>query len=189
MLEVLEQKRPAVLAVCFFLAFDVANLVGQLVSELLLELDGISSKLADTLRELLGGHGVLVQLPAESSLVEGDLGVLLSSGGGQLGAQLAVQGLLGLLELLQKVGRDGQEVASSQLLNLADRAERGAHDNGLVAVLLVVVVDLGDRDDTGVLGSDVLLLGRGLVPVQNAADERRDQSDLRLGASNSLVNM
>lgn len=34
-----------------------------------------------------------------------------------------------------------------------------------LAVLLVVVEDLGDRDDSGVLGALVRLAGLGLVPV------------------------
>lgn len=49
-------------------------------------------------------------------------------------------------------------------------AEGGAHDNRLVAVLLVVVVDLGDRLDTRVFCA--LVGGAGLVllvPVENLA--------------------
>lgn len=168
------------------LIYEGLKNLSQLSSELLLELSGIGSKLADTLGQLLGGHGILVQLPAESSLVEGDLGVLLGGRGSELGAQLALKGLVRLVELVQEVGRDGQEVASGQLLNLANGAERGAHDDGLVAVLLVVVVDLGDRDDTGILSASVLLLVGSLVPVKDTADEGRDQSNLGLGASNSL---
>lgn len=163
--------------------------LSQLGSELLLELGGIGSKLADTLGQLLSGHGILVQLPAEGSLVEGDLGVLLGRRGSDLGAQLALEGLVRLLELLQEVGRDGQEIASGQLLNLANGTERGAHDDGLVAVLLVVVVDLGDGDNTGILSANVLLLVGGLVPVEDTADEGRDQSNLGLGASNSLYGL
>lgn len=168
------------------LKYEGLENLSQLSSELLLELGGISSKLADTIGQLLGGHGILVQLPAEGSLVEGDLGVLLGSRGSELGAQLALKGLVRLVELVQEVGRDGQEVASGQLLNLANGAEGGTHDDGLVTVLLVVVVDLGDRDDTGILSASVLLLVSGLVPVKDTADEGRDQSNLGLGASNSL---
>ena len=168
------------------LKYEGLKNLSQLGSELLLELSGIGSKLADTLGQLLGGHGILVQLPAEGSLVEGDLGVLLGSRSSELGAQLAFEGLVRIVELVQEVGRDGQEVASGQLLNLANGAEGGAHDDGLVAVLLVVVVDLGDGDDTGILSANVLPLVGGLVPVEDTADEGRDQSNLGLGASNSL---
>ena len=66
--------------------------------------------------------------------------------------------------------------------------ERGTHDDGLVSVLLVVVVDLADRLNTRILL--ILVGGSGLVllvPVQNTANEGRDESDTSLGASNSLT--
>ena len=44
--------------------------------------------------------------------------------------------------------RDCQVVAASKAQDLASVAERGTHHDGLVAKLLVVVVDLRDRDDT-----------------------------------------
>lgn len=48
--------------------------------------------------------------------------------------------------------------------------ERGAHHNGLVSVLLVVVVNLLHRLDTRVLLCRVVLASLGLVEVKNAAD-------------------
>ena len=66
--------------------------------------------------------------------------------------------------------------------------ERGTHDDGLVSVLLVVVVDLADRLNTRILL--ILVGGSGLVflvPVQNTANEGRDESDTSLGTSNSLA--
>ena len=69
-----------------------------------------------------------------------------------------------------------------------DVTERGTHDDGLVSVLLVVVVDLADRLNTRVLL--ILVGGSGLVllvPVQNTANEGRDESDTSLGTSNSLA--
>ena len=67
-------------------------------------------------------------------------------------------------------------------------AERGTHDDGLVSVLLVVVVDGADGLDARVLL--VLVSGSGLVllvPVQNTTNEGRDESDTSLGASHSLA--
>jgi hypothetical protein len=81
---------------------------------------------------------------------------------------------------------DGQVVAASELSDLADASERGSHDNGLVAVLLVVVEDGLDGRDTGVLLLGVLLLGAGLEPVKNAADEGGDEEGTGLGGSDSL---
>jgi hypothetical protein len=47
-------------------------------------------------------------------------------------------GLRGVLELLEKLGGDSEVVASGQRLDLANVSERSAHDDGVVAVLLVV---------------------------------------------------
>jgi len=66
--------------------------------------------------------------------------------------------------------------------------ERGTHDDGPVSVLLVVVVDLTNGLDARVIL--VLVSGSGLVlfvPVQNTADEGRDEGDISLGTSNSLA--
>lgn len=66
-------------------------------------------------------------------------------------------------------------------------AEGGSHDDGLVAVDLVVVVDLGDGNNSGVVGSLVVAIGLvGLVPVEDATDERRDEGDTGLSAGNGL---
>ena len=66
--------------------------------------------------------------------------------------------------------------------------ERGTHDDGPVSVLLVVVVDLADGLNTRVLF--ILVSGSGLVllvPVQNTADEGRDEGDAGLSTSDSLA--
>ena len=44
--------------------------------------------------------------------------------------------------------RDGEVVTSSEPKDLSSVPERGSHDDGVVAKLLVVVEDLGDRQDT-----------------------------------------
>lgn len=64
---------------------------------------------------------------------------------------------------------------------------RGTHDDGVVVVLLVVVEDLLDGLDSGVLVALVGLAGRLLEPVKDSADERRDKGDLGLSASDSLA--
>jgi hypothetical protein len=81
---------------------------------------------------------------------------------------------------------NGEVVAASELGDLADGAERSAHDNGLVAELLVVVEDAADRLDTGVLLLGVLLLGSSLVPVKDATNEGGDEESVRLSSGNSL---
>lgn len=64
--------------------------------------------------------------------------------------------------------------------------EASTHDDGLVTVLLVVVEDLLDADNTGVFVAFEVLSGSLLVPVQDAADEGGDKGDVRLGASDGL---
>ena len=85
-----------------------------------------------------------------------------------------------------KTYRDGQVVNTSKLSDLADVSERSAHDDGLVAELLVVVEDVLDGLDTGVLLLGEVLLGVGLVPVKDAADEGGDEEGTGLGGSDSL---
>ena len=82
--------------------------------------------------------------------------------------------------------RDGQVVAAGKLGDLARVAEGGAHDNGLVAKLLVVVKDALDRGDAGVLLLGVLLLVVGLVPVEDAADKGGDEEGVGLGGGDGL---
>lgn len=53
-------------------------------------------------------------------------------------------------------------------------------------MLLVVVEDLLDALDTGVLLLGVLLLGRGLVPVEDTANKGRNEVGTGLGSGNGL---
>jgi hypothetical protein len=86
----------------------------------------------------------------------------------------------------KKTYRDGEVIAASELGDLADVAERGTHDNGLVAELLVVVEDALDALHTGVLLLLVLLLVSGLEPVEDAADEGGDKEGTGLGSGDGL---
>lgn len=69
-----------------------------------------------------------------------------------------------------------------------DVSERSSHNNGLVTVSLVVVVNGTDGDNSGVLLSVVrssigLVL---LVPIQNSTDKGRDEGNTGLGAGDGL---
>lgn len=81
---------------------------------------------------------------------------------------------------------NGQVVAASELGDLANAPERSTHDNGVVVVLLVVVEDGANGLDTGVLLGGVFLLGRSLVPVEDAANEGRDEVGASLSGGNGL---
>ena len=48
-----------------------------------------------------------------------------------------------------------------------DVTERCAHDDGVVAMLLVIVEDAPDRLDTGIIVTFIVLPGSLLVPVEN----------------------
>jgi hypothetical protein len=160
--------------------------LGELFLEDALESDSISSELADTLSELLNSHLVLVEVEAEESLVF-DVRLLLDvQRRGLRSIKLLGDRLRGVEEVLEQVRRDGQVVTASELGDLASVSERGAHDNGVVTELLVVVEDLLDRLDTGVLLLGVLLLGGGLEPVKDTANEGGDEVSTSLSGTNGL---
>lgn len=162
------------------------NLSLDLLGKKLLEGNGISSELGDTLTELLNTHSLLVEVETELSLVVEVLALLDLKAGGTSGVELLGHGLGGVVEVLQEVGGDGQVVTTSQLSDLADVTERGTHDNGVVAELLVVVVDVLDGLDTGVLLGGVVALVGSLEPVKNATNEGRDEVGTGLGGGNGL---
>lgn len=75
-------------------------------------------------------------------------------------------------EITASTYRNCKIVTSSQLCDLPDASERSTHDNGLVAMFLVVVEDLLDALDTWVFLLAVVLFGGCLVPIENAANKR-----------------
>lgn len=93
---------------------------------------------SDTLVELVESHLVLEHGPSELGLVvkERDLLHLLAVDLG--GVELLGDGLGRVLELFEELGGNGEVVASGQLGDFTNVSERSTHDDGLVAVLLVV---------------------------------------------------
>lgn len=76
----------------------------NLLLENVLEGNGVSRELGDTLAELLDGHLLLVEVEAEGGLVV-DVGLLLDVEAGSVGSiELLGDGLLGVVEILKKVG-------------------------------------------------------------------------------------
>ena len=154
------------------------------LSDDLFELNDIRRKLPNAISELVGRHGVLVEHPAESLFVEIDF---FDVGAHRLsGIQLASKRCGGVLEILEKVGADRQQVATSEFRDLADVSEAGAHHLRLVAELFVVVVDFLDGLDTGILRADVFFAGGGFVVIVNAANEGRDEACIGLRAGDGL---
>mmetsp|Transcript_55277 Transcript_55277/g.131288 ORF Transcript_55277/g.131288 Transcript_55277/m.131288 type:complete len:336 (-) Transcript_55277:8-1015(-) len=167
----------------------VKSLILPAASELgahdVLDLDEVLGEVADAFRELLGRHCVLVHLPPEGVLVAGDLRDVHLHGLLRVKTQRDIGGHAVHLE--EQLRRDREAVAPREREDLPRGAERRPHDNGRVAVLLVVVVDLLDGEHAGVLLVGVLLLVRSLVPVEDTADEGRDEGRLRLGTCHRLV--
>src|SRR5690606_26302362 len=89
--------------------------------------------------------------------------------------QLALDRAGGLVQLLQQVRGDGQAVAAGQGQHLVHRAERGAHDDGGGTALLELLVHAADELHARVLVDGRRDLAARLVPVEDAADEGRDQ--------------
>lgn len=87
---------------------------------------------------------------------------------------------------LVKAYGDCEVVAAGKLGDLTNVTERGTHDNGVVAKLLVVVEDGLDGLDTRVLLLGVLLLVVGLVPVKDTTDEGGDEESTGLGGGDGL---
>ena len=143
------------------------HLSTELLPEHLLAGISVLGETSDTLVELVESHGVVEQGPSERSLVvdKGDLLHLVL--GSRSSIELLGDLLAGVLELLKELGSNGEVVATGELGDFAHVSERSTHDNGVVAVLLVVVEDLLDRLDSWVSLGSVGLSGRLLVPVEN----------------------
>ena len=82
--------------------------------------------------------------------------------------------------------RNSQVITSGQLRDFANISEASSHHNGLVPELLVVIEDLLNALDTRVFLRAIVLLVRCLVPVQDAANERRDEESASLSCGNGL---
>jgi hypothetical protein len=110
--------------------------------------------------------------------------------------QLLRHRLSRVLQLLKERRADREEVDTGKGLDLANVTEGGTHDDGLVAVLLVVVEDALDRLDTRVLLADIvrarLVL---LVPVEDLEEswrlviqfQRRDSTRLLTRSKNGEI--
>ena len=112
----------------------------ELLLEDVLEGDSVSSELADTLAELVNGHGVLVEVEAEESLVVEVLLLLNVELGGSGSVELLGNCVLAVVQLLEEVGLnrcqgptilnrvlstygDCEVVAASKLSDLANVSE------------------------------------------------------------------
>lgn len=149
------------------------------------ELHNIGCKVSDSLSELFGCHRIFIDHPTERLLVHVDFGNIHRRRFGRV--ELLGDGIGRAGKFIQQRGRNGQTVATGQLADLIRIAERCAHDDRVVPVFLVVVVNVRYRNNAGVFFGfepvDALVL---LVPVQNATNERTDQRAAGFGTRNCL---
>lgn len=160
-----------------------------------LELFDIGRKSTNPCRKLFGRHGVHAHHHSEFCLVDIDLGNVHRDGFG--GVQEFCDGCCCLLdrlvlEFLDEFGRNRKSVAAGQLNDFVDVSKGGTHDNGVVSVFFVVVVDFRHRDHTGIgcrLESwKVFVFGQFFffVVIHDASDKGRNKGDAHLGAGNGL---
>lgn len=128
---------------------------------------------------------VFVHHPAESCFVHCDL---LDFGVARgFGRKFHFDFLVRGVEFLEKSRADGEQVAAGQFTDLPSVSERRAHDDGFEVELLVVVVNTCDRHDSGISCADILNARVVLlIPVEDSAHERRDQSYTSFGARDGL---
>lgn len=109
----------------------------ELLDQHLLQTSAVLGETSDTLVELVKRHNIFEKGPSELGLVVevGSLGDGLASG---RSVELLGEVVLRLVELIEELGGDGEEVATGKSGNFASVSERSTHDDGLVAVLLVV---------------------------------------------------
>ena len=149
------------------------------------KLDDILSESTDSSGKLFGGHRIFIHHPAESLFVHIDLWNVHTSGGGSVKLLFDLVGAFA--ELVKKSRGDCQSVASAQVGDFSCVAEGRSHNDGVVSVLLVVVVDFGDRNHARVFGGreriNTLVL---LVPVIDTPDEWGNKGCSGFGAGNGL---
>jgi len=82
--------------------------------------------------------------------------------------------------------RDCEVVTASQFCNLSNISKASPHNDCLVSVLLIVIEDGLHAPNTRVVLRGVVLLCRSFVPVQDTANEGRDQEGARFGSGDCL---
>mmetsp|Transcript_8978 Transcript_8978/g.21408 ORF Transcript_8978/g.21408 Transcript_8978/m.21408 type:complete len:458 (+) Transcript_8978:3388-4761(+) len=161
----------------------------------------VGGKTANPRREFFGRHGVLAEHHPKGFFVGRDLrdvhgrrfcGVEFFRYN-KRGVVAVVVVVRFRLEFLDELRGDRQPVATGEFQDLVGVAEGRSHDDGVVPVFLVVVVDFRDANDPGVFRRGVKA-GKGrvlrqfprLVEIHDAPDKGRDQRRAGLGAGDRL---
>ena len=156
------------------------------LADLLLQRQRGAAEAVEPLGELVLGERVVGVGAAEARLVDGDARDRRDAGGGRVEA--ARQHRLGHRQPGEEVGRDEEAVATGGSHHLLEVAKAPGHDLRREIVVSVIVVDAPDEGAAGILGGRVDLdAALVAVPVDDAADERRDQRGAGLGGGDRLV--
>src|SRR5215813_6204250 len=160
------------------------DLFGNLRQRVLLQVTSIAVEFSDAFGELLRRHRISVVHPAKGLFIEQQPLLFVRQCLRRI--ELTLKGSFRLLQLLEQIWTDREQVASSQPHDLIHVAEACAHHLGLVAKLLVVVVNACDGGYARILVGWDLCTTLLVVPVVNSADERRNQSYASLRARDGL---
>ena len=157
----------------------------QLFLHNFLQLDDVSGEPTDTRREFFRSHGILIDHPTKGLFIHINLRDVHISRLGGIQLELNLVGRS--RKLVQQCGGNRQTVATSQLDNLTAVAERGSHDYGVVAVLLVVVIDLRHGNDSRILsGGKSIDFLVGFVPVHDTTNKGGNQCRSGLSTCDGL---
>ena len=140
-----------------------------MLAQQLLQLHLIDGKIADPLGQLLGGHCILILLPAELAFTQRRwLGLNVCRGMQPLWYWIVAVG-----QIFEQGWAYGQSIATGKCEDLIAIAEAGSHDHGRVAVLFVIVIDAGDGYDPRILmGQKLCGFAVALVPVEEFVRQR-----------------
>ncbi|CCJ77799.1 hypothetical protein BN135_2863 [Cronobacter muytjensii 530] len=143
----------------------------------------VNGELADTVRQFVHRHRILVVLPEELRFSQ----AFRTRFHFAVKGELTLNGAFAFRQLFQQRRRDGQTVAAREFKDFADVTEACAHDHSFIAVLFVVLVDFRHGNHARIFLRRILFLVRvGFVPVENTAHERRDQVNARFSARTRL---
>src|SRR5208282_4096234 len=166
-------------------AVPSSDFFGNLRERVVLQVPGVAVEFTNALGQLFRRHRVFVVHPAEGLFVQVQTLFLRRRRFGWI--ELPIDAAVGFLQLVQKLRTNGEQIATREPDNLICIPETCSHHLGLVTIFLVVVVDARDGGDSRILvGRNFRAAVLLLVPIVDAADERRNQSHSRFSARYSL---
>src|SRR5215469_1273995 len=162
-----------------------ADLLRHLRECKVFQVAGVTVELADALRQLFGGHGVLVVHPTKCFFVEVQPLFLASLRRDRI--EFTLEYPCGLFQLFEQLGTDREQIRSSEVHDLIHIAKAGPHHLRLIAEFFVVIVNACDGSDARILirrnlGTAMLFL----IPIVDAANEGRNQRYFGFGARDRL---